>query len=328
MTKPLSQQTIQRLAFVRFLHAQGVTQSAQPEPMSAAAILSFQDAVEHFLLIGADHLGVSLPNGMQFLQYWEKLQPKLPPGQVLPSKQALGRVNKLRVDLKHHGNIPSSHAIAQSKADVTTFFTDAARMIFDVDFETVDMADLVAHPKVAQYLRDARTHFEADRVIVAMAGLALAFEELIEHYRSRKTGWGGSPFTFGDRLPIFRAERGERDSPVSRQLKALTSATRQLRQAMQVIALGIDYARYVHFMALTPDELSWGRDGSITFSVNDMTRALTADDYQQARLFVIESALQAARADAILERLDAHFSEDIDYDVEQWTWTGSSDSPG
>lgn len=102
---------------------------------------------------------------MQFLQYWENLQSKLPAGQVLPSKQSLGRVNKLRVDLKHHGNIPSSHAIAQSKADVTTFFTDAARMIFNIDFETVDMADLVAHPEVARLLHEARTHFEADRVV-------------------------------------------------------------------------------------------------------------------------------------------------------------------
>ncbi|WP_411135863.1 hypothetical protein [Streptomyces sp. C10] len=326
MTKPLSQQTIQRLAFVRFLHAQGVAQSAQPEPMSAAAILSFQDAVEHFLLISADHLDVNLPSSMQFLQYWEKLQPKLPAGQALPSKQALGRVNKLRVDLKHHGNIPSSHAIAQSKADVTTFFTDAARMIFDVDFETVDMADLVAHPEVARLLREARTHIEADRVVFAMAGLALAFEELLAHYTARKAGWGGSPFILGDRLPIFRPERSERDSQVSRQLKALTTATHQMRQAMQVIALGIDYARYVHFRVLTPDEMSWGRDGSIKFSVNDMSKALTADDYQQARLFVIESALQAARADAILERLDVHFPEDIDHDVEEWTWVGPSDT--
>lgn len=327
MTKPLSQQTIQRLAFVRFLHAQGVAQSAQPEPMSAAAILSFQDAVEHFLLISADHLEVNLPSSMQFLQYWEKLQPKLPAGQVLPSKQALGRVNKLRVDLKHHGNIPSSHAIAQSKADVTTFFTDAARMIFNVDFETVDMADLVAHPEVARFLREARTHFEADRVIFAMAGLALAFEELLEHYMSRKKGWGESPFTFGDRLPMFRPERSERDSPVSRQLKALTTATRQMKQAMRVIALGIDYARYVHFSVLTPNEISWGRDGSIKFSVDDMSKSLTADDYQQARLFVIDSALQAARSDAMLERLAVHFPEDIDYDVEEWTWVGPSDSP-
>ncbi|MFB7532719.1 hypothetical protein ACFC0C_31795 [Streptomyces sp. NPDC056178] len=45
MTHPLSQQTIQQLAFVLLLHEQGIAQSVQPEPMSAAAVLSFQDAL-------------------------------------------------------------------------------------------------------------------------------------------------------------------------------------------------------------------------------------------------------------------------------------------
>lgn len=134
MTTTLSPTTIQRLTFVRFLHEQGITQSSQPEPLSAAAVLSFQDAVEHLLLIAADHLKVNLPTSMQFLQYWERLNPALPTGQELPNKQALDRVNKIRVALKHYGTIPSTQAIQQAKADVSTFFTDATKMIFDVDF--------------------------------------------------------------------------------------------------------------------------------------------------------------------------------------------------
>jgi hypothetical protein len=326
VSNPLSQQTIQRLAFVRFLHEQGVAQSAQPEPMSAAAILSFQDAVEHFLLVSADHLGVNLPSNMQFMQYWERLQPKLPEGQVLPSKQALGRVNKLRVDLKHHGNIPSSHAIAQAKADVTTFFTDATKMIFNVDFETVDMADLVAHTEVARLLHEAHTHFVVDDIVSAMAGLALAFEELLDHYTDRRVAaWGRSPFAFGKEVPTFRPEKSERNTPVARQVSALTSAALEMRQAMQVMALGIDYARYVHFNVLVPMVTRYW-NGSIMINVTDMDKAMTADDYQQARLFVIESALQAARADATFARLDAQFPQDVDVDIEQWPWTGAAGS--
>jgi hypothetical protein len=326
VSKPLSQQTIQRLAFVRFLHEQGVAQSAQPEPMSAAAILSFQDAVEHFLLVSADHLGVNLPSSMQFMQYWEKLQPALPEGQVLPSKQALGRINKLRVDLKHHGNIPSSHAIAQAKADVTTFFTDATKMIFSVDFETVDMADLVAHAGVARLLHEAHTHFVVKDIVSAMAGLALAFEELLDHYTDRSSAaWGRSPFSFGKEVPTFRPEKDERGTALARQVSALTSAAIEMRQAMQVMALGIDYARYVHFNVLVP-ALSRYWNGRIVINVTDMDKAMTVDDYQQARLFVIESALQAARADATFARMDVQFPQDVDIDIEQWPWTGAAGS--
>ncbi|WP_306339592.1 hypothetical protein [Streptomyces sp. AS13] len=326
MTKPLSQQTIQRLAFVRFLHAQGIAQSTQPEPMSAAAILSFQDAVEHFLLISADHLEVNLPSSMQFLQYWEKLQPKLPAGQALPSKQALSRVNKLRVDLKHHGNIPSSHAVAQSKADVTTFFTDATLMIFNVNFNSVDMVDLVAHPTINRVLHEAQTHFDAGDIVFAMGGLAIAFQELLDHYTGRRIGgFGRPPFSFGKSIPTFRPERDQRGSAVTRQLLALTATTRELKEALQVLSLGIDYARYAHFNVMVPGVFK-DAEGGTRIAVTDMDRATTTDDYQQARLFVIESALQAARTDATFEQLNARFPNDVDFDIEEWTWTGPAGS--
>jgi hypothetical protein len=330
MTSPLSQETIQRLAFVRFLHEQGVAQSLQPEPMSAAAILSFQDAVEHFLLISADHLGVSLPNNMHFLQFWEKIQPKLPSGQVLPSKSALGRVNRLRVDLKHYGNIPSSQAIAQSRADVTTFFTDATQLIFGVGFNTVDMVDLVAHPGVNRLLRDAHTYLLDGNIIFAMGGLALAFEELLQHYTSaNRVTWRRSPFSFGDRLKGYRPQGAERGAPAAQQLQALTTTTAQLQEAMQVISLGIDYAKYVHFSLLAPGVNRY-MDGKVKLTVTDMQHATTVDDYHQARHFVIQSALQAARADAVFERLGTHFPQgfDADIEIEEWTWDGWAGSEG
>lgn len=44
----ISSQETQRLAFIRLLVQQGVEQAAKPEPMAAAAILTFHDAVELF----------------------------------------------------------------------------------------------------------------------------------------------------------------------------------------------------------------------------------------------------------------------------------------
>lgn len=327
MTNQLSQQTIQRLAFVRFLHEQGTAQSAQPEPMSAAAILSFQDAVEHFLLVSADHLGVNLPSSMQFMQYWERLQPKLPAGQVLPSKQALNRVNKLRVDLKHHGNIPSPHAIAQAKADVTTFFTDATQMIFGVDFKTVDMVDLVAQPTISRLLHEAQTHFDADDIVFAMAGLAIAFRELLRLYtdRRRVEGIGWPPFSFGRDIPYFRLDEDQRESAMARQLTELTETTRDLQRALKVISLGIDYTRYAYFNAMVPGVYD-DKDGSTTIVVTDLDAATTADDYQQARLFVIESALQAARTDTTFDQLKIRFPSGYNGGIHERTWAGGKGS--
>ncbi|MFF8315213.1 hypothetical protein [Streptomyces lydicus] len=67
-------------------------------------------------------------------------------------------------------------------------------------------------------------------------------------------------------------------------------------------------------------------DGSTRIAVTDMDRATTADDYQQARHFVIESALQASRTDATSDQLNARFPNDIDVEIEEWTWTGPAGS--
>ena len=156
MTQPLDPLTVQRLAFIRFVYEQGVSQADQPEPLSATAVLSFQDAVELFLRLAAEHLHVNLPTDVKFAEYWAKLEPALLPAQTqLPSKNAMDRMNRLRVELKHRGTIPSRTAIEQARGDVTTFFTDATPLVFSIDFARIDLIDMVTRSETAQLLRDA-----------------------------------------------------------------------------------------------------------------------------------------------------------------------------
>ena len=65
----LSQDEASRLAFIRYLHHQGVQQGRLPEPQSSAAVLLLHDAVEAFLLLAAEHLGAAAPR--EFGQYWD-----------------------------------------------------------------------------------------------------------------------------------------------------------------------------------------------------------------------------------------------------------------
>jgi hypothetical protein len=51
LVMPLNPKTVSRLAFIRFLHHQGVQQSRLPEPQSSASVMTLHDAVEAFLLL-------------------------------------------------------------------------------------------------------------------------------------------------------------------------------------------------------------------------------------------------------------------------------------
>ncbi|WP_316744069.1 hypothetical protein [Streptomyces sp. MK7] len=317
-TSPLTPQTVQRLAFIRFLHEQGVAQSRQPQPLAATSVLSFHDAVELFLVLAGEHLQVSLPTQIQFAQYWDKLAPNLPPNTQLPSKKAMERMNKLRVSLKHHGAVPSPTDIEQVRADVLTFFTDATPLVFGGDFSRIDMLDLVNRQQTVRFLQYAQTCVDSGDLLQAMAGLAIAFTELIEHYTESRQLSYRPPFRFGGKFRDYRDEgskiSGDRDvrkanlsrfaglvKDMSKQVATLTKATKDMRRAMQVMALGIDYTRYVQFETVTPAILRYIGERT-DFIIEEGHKALTVDDYHFGRLFVIESALQAAKVDEVLQR--------------------------
>jgi hypothetical protein len=101
------------LGFIRFLYTQGLEQARQPEPLSATALLSFHDAVELFLILSGEHLHANLSTSINFLEYWDRLAPSLPGKIPLGHKGAMARMNRLRVNLKHHGSIPSESDLEQ-----------------------------------------------------------------------------------------------------------------------------------------------------------------------------------------------------------------------
>ncbi|MFJ1869450.1 hypothetical protein ACIOD1_33180 [Streptomyces sp. NPDC088097] len=302
-----------------------MTQSALPEPMSSTAILSFQDAVEHFLLLAVEHLQVNVPTQISFVEYWTKLQPGLPAGSQLPGKLAMDRANKLRVALKHYGTFPSARAIDQARGDVSSFFTDACPMIFGARFEDIDMIDLVSRVETVKLLEDADTHAVLADYPTAMAGLALALADLIQfHAELPKIKYPGRrPFRFGPNLAKFRLTRAAYHDKQAQQVAKLTEVTQQLREAMQVLALGIDYARYARFKVLTP-HIEQFADGSIKFFLTEGDKSLNADDYQFGRLFVIESALRAVHAEGVLQRRDAHLAANraANHAPGEHLWTG------
>jgi hypothetical protein len=278
---------VQRLAYVRFLYEEGVKESLRPAPLSSKALLSFHDAVEHFLGLAANHLGVDVNPKIDFMEYWGRLKPV-----QLPGKAAMDRLNHARVGLKHKGNFPAPESIEQHRTDVLNFLTAATTTVFSVDFQAVDMTDLVTQSETAQLLREAQTHADTGDYIAAMAGLSLAFEALLDHYSGSRSfdGWWQSPFSFGPELGHDRPNGHEQiwdDAARLAQKVALISERTQ--QGMQVISLGIDYPSYTRFQVLTPRVHAHG-DGSQRYTVTPWHHRLTAEA-EWKRSFVSDGGL-------------------------------------
>jgi hypothetical protein len=309
------------LAFIRFLYEQGVSQADQPEPVSATAVLSFQDAVELFLRLAAEHLHVNLPTDIKFAEYWAKLEPALPAQTQLPSKNAMDRMNKLRVAFKHYGTIPSRTAIEQARGDITTFFTDATPVVFGIGFARIDLIDMVTRKETAQLLRHAQTHADGGDYVAAMAGLVIAFDDLLDHYAQCRYPDSSDPFSFGPTLREFRAT-GHPQLDEVRQLAEVNRVVIAMQRALRMTTLGIDYRRYVQFEILTP-RVAHYTDGSTRYTATAAQQKVTERDYQTCRRFVIESALQAAKADTALDARMQHLQESgIRPTSTEREWTG------
>ncbi|MGW7347996.1 hypothetical protein [Streptomyces sp. NPDC054854] len=321
MALPLDPLTVQRLAYVRYLYREGVEQSRQPPPLRSRAITSFHDAVENFIGLAAQHLSVDLPKGTEFLGYWAAVKPRY----ELPKKDQMKRLNDARVALKHNGTFPSAHQIEQARETVVDFFTTVTPDIFGIELDTVDMVDLLTQPEVKQLLRDAQTHVDIGDYIQAMAGLHLAFEALLTYYRRGEGATRWSAFNFGENLSPFDEPRITPSHGMQR-LKKLGDFMELAQDALGAISLGIDYPSMARFHILTPQVNTYG-DGRKRYTVGKDLEAVSPDDYDWARHFVIESGLRAAKADDLQAMAKKAWDANMKAarPLPQRSWTGPVD---
>jgi hypothetical protein len=301
VSQALDPSVVRRLAFIRFLYTQGQEQARRPQPLAATALPSFHDAVEMFLLLAAEHLGINLDKNTTFEGYWDQIAKKS--GTELPGRPAMRRMNNSRVNFKHHGSIPSAIDLEQFRGDVTTFLVDTTQLVFDADFHSLDMIDLVTQQGALTRLCDADAHARQGDYTEALALLSEAFDELLNDYASRKrTSYASTAYSFGPEHgfgPFATHRIPQIDPQLDRHIKAITDAVGQMQRGLRVLAVGLDYRRYARFEMLVPHILRF-LDGHR--DVRPMPGLQTGEEeYQFCRQFVIEAALHLAEMDFDLD---------------------------
>jgi hypothetical protein len=247
--------TIQRLAFVKYLFSLAVEQSRAPEIMAAASLLTFHDSIELFLQISAEHLNVGSkqPN---FMDYWDLIPDKLPVSEF-PQKEAMRRLNKARVALKHHGTLPSKLDIEAFRAATASFFEESTELVFGIEFINISLIEYVSPEKSRNHLKKAEELCRDALYEDATIEIALAFEKMIVDYESSKKELGlGSPFFFGKDMTFLSSfhlgiSRHEL-SGVAKFIDNVNESIEAMQRAIKILALGLDYKKYSKFKLLLP----------------------------------------------------------------------------
>ncbi len=291
-------EAIRRLVFIKYLYNLGIEQSEKPEPFSWTSILTLHDAVELFLMLAAEKLGISEKTllDLRFAKYWDNINPKLKDlgkGE-LTQRIAMEKLNEVRVAFKHHGTEPHSDAINSAKVNVDDFLNENTLAIFGVKFSDISLIDLVQLETAKASLKEATTLKNKD-VEAAIDNIAISFNQIVDDYVDRKRdSHGQSMFDLINVGGWDRIDGTDKKlaSSVIDAFRVLGRGLDQLNEKMKVIALGLDYRKFLRFEALTAREVGrWNGKYAIQRLGPRIDGKLAEEDIQFCINFVIECAV-------------------------------------
>lgn len=282
---------LKRLSIIKLLYSHGTYQSSQPDTVSFFSILSFHDSIEMFLKLLALKNNINSTN-FKFLDYWDKIP-------NLTMKEAARALNTRRVNLKHKGLIPGKLEVEASRVTATEFFAENTIIHFDIDFSEISLIDLVENTTTKELLFEAEHFIGNNEIGKSVENTKKAFLKLIDSYINTKGNfWGRTPLNFIEEVE-FKVPHGEEKSPAEYQLERLFKDVNKnfqnIEKTMSIIALGIDYKKYMKFEALTPYGLKTCDDNYIFEQPED--RKWTPENCEFCISFVVECAMKLQEFD-------------------------------
>jgi hypothetical protein len=176
-----SREEIERLALIRYQLDLALRQAEQAHPRNGFCVLGFQDAVEWFFYLAADHLDVE-PKKKDFSGYYKEISANMPDEIPLGYEAALMSLNNARVNLKHYGNLPDQSTIERHRGTVQAFFDEATPRLFDASFASISLVHLMQDEKVNQNLKSAEDAWQTGDARMAMGQLRLGFNHSLDEH--------------------------------------------------------------------------------------------------------------------------------------------------
>lgn len=282
---------LRRLALVRHLYDLGVQQSRGPEPTSALALLPFHDAAEMYLLLACErhNAGGKKPDFMDYFAYLEDA------GIVLSEREAMRRLNKARVAIKHNGVLPAAVDVEGFRQSTTNFLQNNSQAAFGIDFDRISLVSLVQDERIRGQLEAAEQALADGNIGEALAEATAAFALLI-------AGTNHPPRPISEERPYSlrsAALRGFSSFDVrrvgeafeARKLgEAVVSSAEVFSEAITLIGHGLDFTRYLQFKMYAPVALLM-MDGSVTIQ---QMRTPTSDPVagRECVAFVVDTAIR------------------------------------
>ena len=297
---------IRRLSLPRFLFREAKAALQRHGPYSGGMATSlFQDSVEAFLRILAEHGSVNIGASVPFDKLLDKVGAKF--NSVLEHRAVITRLNKARVNFKHHGQRIVNEEALSFAYNVEAFLTEVSSDVLQLDFGSVSLVSAIGHRRTENWLHKAE-RFAGEgsyRESVMCAAKALAiYSAAMSVGRFRPNNYGMRPrrLDFGNDGRQLRRSLTEFAKWVSDDLE-------QIHTHIDLIMKGVNIFSYRRFQVLAPIVLlseaktiisvTWGPGSPANSSNEDADFCIN---------FVVDAALQI-RDNHMLGRLNSYMEK-------------------
>lgn len=277
--------TMERLAFIKHLHRKAEGDSKKPQPHAYTSILAFHDAVEMFLQLASEE--VNATGDVGFLEYWNDIKQKS--GVELTRKASMKRMNKARVNLKHHGNRPHKNDLESYRTEVRSFFEENTAKIFSIDYSQVSLVQLIKFEEARNKAQKAEEYLGNGDRDEALCQISASYDSMFDEFENRiRSQLGYTPYptaqnnlsapqvgpSYGVDSELFDEDvdphENFRNAESESEEIAISIANTEeifedifeelnyIYDSMKVMGLGIDHWRFQRFESLTPRVSSEG----------------------------------------------------------------------
>lgn len=156
-----------------------------------AGVNLLHDAVEAFLWAATAHLNRPREK-MDIATLLDAVDAGIDPVK-LPFRAQVFQLNKVRINSKHFGLQPERTEVQRLLTSMSEFLREGSRMVFDVNYATVSMVDLLPDGDVKSHLKNAESHLQKkgywDSIIESRASSYMLIDQFynIDKFRSPLT---------------------------------------------------------------------------------------------------------------------------------------------
>jgi hypothetical protein len=178
---------VSRIIRTKFLYRAAVNELDSGHPFAAGMSISLlQDAVEAMAHEAAALVNASLPTRANFLDHWDAVA-KSGAGKQLSYKIEMTELNAARVAFKHLGVSPSVSEAEKQRLAAHRFLAETARAFFDVDFDDISEADLIANVQIQSAVKAAEAALVTGDVTKSLEHSRVALDAVEELMKTAVT---------------------------------------------------------------------------------------------------------------------------------------------